>query len=90
MFLRSFDVGYFLSQFQNQFYAYPEILEYCSQADFIDTYIKESNNIPVDFMDQVNLFKTRANLSIASYLIKVGKGEGPEMGALVSRCLKEE
>ena len=90
MFPRSFDVGYFLSQFQSQFYAYPGILEYCSQADFIDIYIKESNSIPVDFMDQINLFKIRANLSIASYLIKVGKGESPEMEALVSRCLKEE
>ena len=86
MFPRSFDVGYFLSQFQSQFYAYPEILEYYSQADFIDTYTKESTDIPVDFMDQVNLFKIRANLSIASYLIKVAKGESLEMEALISRC----
>ncbi|MCX5692449.1 MAG: phosphotransferase [Candidatus Omnitrophica bacterium] len=87
LFPRSFDVGYFISQFQNQFYAHPEILKYCMEADFIDTYIKESDNIFLDFMAQVKLFKIRANLSIASYLIKVGKGESAEMEALISRCL---
>ncbi|MDP2921018.1 MAG: phosphotransferase [Candidatus Omnitrophota bacterium] len=86
MFPRSFDVGYFLSQFQGQFHAYPEILRYCMEADFIDTYIKESDNIPEDFLEEVKLFKLRANLSIASYLIKVGKGQGPEMESLISRC----
>lgn len=30
--------------------------------------------------------RIRANLSIASYLIKVGKGQSPEMAALISRC----
>jgi len=87
MFPRSFDVGYFLSQFQAQLYAYPEILKYCEEAYFIDTYIKESDNIPEDFLKEVRLFKLRANLSIASYLIKVGKGQGPEMDALISRSL---
>lgn len=86
LFTRSFDAGYFLSQFQNQFYAYPDILKYCEEEDFIDTYIKESYNIHPDFRNQVNLFKLRANLSIASYLIKVGKGQSPEMDALISRC----
>ena len=85
LFPRSFDVGYFLSQFESQFYAYPEILKYYKEADFIDTYAKESDNIPVDFTEQVALFKIRANLSVAAYLIKVGKGESPEMKALISR-----
>ncbi|MCX5687125.1 MAG: phosphotransferase [Candidatus Omnitrophica bacterium] len=85
LFPRSFDVGYFLSQFESQFYAHPEILKYCKEADFIDTYVKESDNIPADFMEQVALFKIRANLSIAAYLIKVGKGESPEMKALISQ-----
>lgn len=87
LFPRSFDVGYFLSQFESQFYAYPEISKYCIESDFIDTYIKESDNVPLDFRDQVSLFKIRANLSIAAYLIKVGKGQSPEMEALVSRCV---
>jgi len=88
LFPRSFDAGYFISQFQNQFYAYPEILKNYRETDFIDTYAEESDNIPLDFMEQVGLFKLRANLSIASYLIKVGKGQSPEMEALISRCLK--
>jgi len=89
LFPAAFDVGYFISQFQNQFYAYPEVLKNCGEADFVDTYKKEADNIPVDFMEQVDIFKLRANLSIASYLIKVGKGQSLEMEALVSRCLKE-
>ena len=87
LFPRSFDVGYFLSQFESQFYAYPEVLKYCRESDFIDTYIKESDVILPDFRAQVSLFKIRANLSIAAYLIKVGKGQTPEMEALVSRCV---
>jgi len=86
LFPRSFDVGYFLSQFESQFYAYPEISKYCIESDFIGTYIKESDIVLPDFMDEVNLFKIRANLSIAAYLIKVGKGQSPEMEALISRC----
>ena len=87
LFPRSFDVGYFLSQFESQFYTYPEVLKYCRESDFIDTYIKESDVILPDFRAQVSLFKIRANLSIAAYLIKVGKGQTPEMEALVSRCV---
>ncbi len=90
LFPRSFDVGYFLSQFESQFYAYPEILKYCRESDFIDTYIKESNNVQPDFRNQINLFKIRANLSIAAYLIKVGKGQSQEMEALISRCIKHK
>nr|MBU1328062.1 phosphotransferase [Candidatus Omnitrophota bacterium] len=85
LFPRSFDVGYFLSQFESQFYAYPEISKYCIESDFIDTYIKESDIVLPDFMDEVNLFKIRANLSIAAYLIKVGKGQSLEMEVLISR-----
>lgn len=87
LFPRSFDVGYFLSQFQNQFYAYPEVLEYFRESDFIDTYIKESDVSQSDFIKEVNLFKIRANLSIAAYLIKVGKGESPEMEAVIKRSI---
>jgi len=86
LFPRSFDVGYFISQFENQLYKYPNILEYCREKDFVDTYIMESDNTGAGFMDEVRLFKVRANLSIASYLIKVGKGQSPEMEALISRC----
>ena len=36
-----------------------------------------------EFMQEVLLFKLRANLSIASYLIKVGKGESADMRDLI-------
>jgi thiamine kinase-like enzyme len=85
LFPSSFDVGYFLSQFQNQFYSFPDILKEFKEKDFIEAYLEESSNIPADFTEQVRLFKIRANLSIAAYLIKVGKGQGPEMEALISR-----
>ena len=68
----------------------PEILKYCRPQDFIDTYIKESGAIPPDFMEEVGLFKIRANLSIAAYLIKVGKGQSREMEELISRCVKHK
>jgi len=89
LFPRSFDVGYFISQFQSQFYAYPEILKYCRESDFIDTYIKESSVVRPDFIEEINLFKIRANLSIAAYLIKVGKGQSPEMEAVMSRSVTQ-
>ncbi len=41
-------------------------------------------------MEDVRFFKIRANLSIASYLIKVGKGQGPEMEAVISRCVASQ
>ena len=90
LFPRSFDAGYFLSQFESQFYAYPEILKYCRESDFIDTYMKEADNIPSGFVEDIKLFKLRANLSIASYLIKVGKGQSPEMKAVISRCVTSQ
>jgi len=90
LFPRAFDVGYFIAQFRNQFYSHPDVLKYCKEADFIDTYIKEADNIPIDFVDQVKLFKIRANLSIASYLIKVGKGQSPEMSAIMEEMWREK
>jgi aminoglycoside phosphotransferase (APT) family kinase protein len=86
LFPRSFDAGYFISQFESQFYAYPGILGSFREQDFIDNYIKDSDDIDENFMEDVRFFKIRANLSIASYLIKVGKGQSPEMEALISRC----
>lgn len=84
LFPRAFDVGYFISQFQSQFFSHPDVLRYYKETDFIDTYIKEADNSPWDFADQVKLFKIRANLSIAAYLIKVGKGQSPEINSTLS------
>ncbi len=80
----SFDVAYFLSQFRNQFFAYPAIRKRFKESFFLKTYLKERKGIERDFANEVTLFRIRANLSIASYLIKVGKGESREMNALIS------
>ncbi|MFA4991200.1 MAG: phosphotransferase [Candidatus Omnitrophota bacterium] len=85
----AFDVGYFLAQFESQFHDYPAVLKQYKERDFLETYLRDSDTSPEDFRDQVNLFKIRANLSIASYLIKVGKGESQEMKAVISRCSDE-
>lgn len=80
-----FDVGYFLSQFQNQFYKFPLILDTYKESDFIDAYLEDAKYLIKDFDIQLALFKLRANLSIASYLVKVGKGESPEITSLIKR-----
>jgi thiamine kinase-like enzyme len=82
---RAFDVGYFLSQFQNQFYSFQGVLKEYKEEDFIKAYLEEGDSTPADFIEQVGLFKIRANLSIASYLIKVGKGESRDMKNIVAR-----
>jgi hypothetical protein len=55
----------------------------------VKNYLEESNGIGrEDFLGKVGLFKIRANLSIASFLIKVGKGESPEMEEAIKRSLE--
>lgn len=83
----AFDIGYFLSQFQSQFYRFPQIINNYKESDFIASYLQDAKYVSGDFENQAGLFKIRANLSIASYLIKVGKGQGPEMDAVVSRSV---
>lgn len=83
----TFDVGYFLSQFRSQFYRFPKALDIYREGDFVSQYLKGLEERPEDFERQLNLFKLRANLSIASYLIKVGKGEGSEMAAIIESSL---
>jgi len=39
--------------------------------------------IPKDFLRQVELFRARANISIASYLVKLGLGDSAELWQLL-------
>ena len=87
LFHPAFDVGYFLSQFNNQFSAFPALLEQYHEERFIETYRQESEQFDNRFPALIDMFKLRANLSIASYLIKVGKGESPEMSTLMTNSL---
>ena len=84
----AFDVGCFLSQFRSQFAHNPFISDTYSEEIFISTYKEAWNkekNISSDFDKLVNFFKIRANLSIASYLIKVGKGTDPQMRSILEQ-----
>ncbi|NVN92462.1 MAG: phosphotransferase, partial [Desulfuromonadales bacterium] len=75
----AFDVGTFLAQFRNQFFSFPEILARLPEDIFLDAYAAEAGPLSRDFIGQVELFRGRTNLSIASYLIKVGMGESEDL-----------
>jgi len=75
----AFDVGTFLAQFRNQFFDFPEILARLPEDVFLDAYAAEAGPLSADFAGQVELFRARTNLSIASYLIKVGMGESEDL-----------
>jgi hypothetical protein len=91
--LPAFDVGYFLAQSENQFFGEAKILRNFVARDFIDAYIDE---LPAgkraaarrELPPLADFYKARANLSIAAFLIKVGKGESPETAAAIRKSLK--
>lgn len=87
LFSRAFDIGYFLSQFKYQLRTYPHILEYCTESSFIEAYTHNTHSIAKELYREIDLFKIRANLSIASFLIKYGKGESQEMDEIISISL---
>ena len=85
---RAFDVGYFLAQFRSQFRANDRILNAYSDDDFVSAYLADCAGVEKEaFRGEVRFFEMRANLSIASFLIKVGKGTSPEMGDVMSRSM---
>jgi len=96
----SFDIGYFIAQFENQFFLKEKILASMNEENFIKTYLDQlaiaksrnggapfilSDGQKAQFTALVNFFKIRAYLSISSYLIKVGKGESPEVKQAVEK-----
>jgi 3',5'-nucleoside bisphosphate phosphatase len=79
VFLPAFDVGYFLVQFACQMMGQERVLAAYTEDRFLAAYRSRAKETAPDFSFLVNLFKLRAFLSIASYFIKVGKGESPEI-----------
>lgn len=75
----AFDVGCFLAQFRNQLFSYPEIISRLSDDAFLQAYENEIGTLAAGFHRQVEIFRARSNLSIASYLISVGKGDSPDL-----------
>jgi 3',5'-nucleoside bisphosphate phosphatase len=80
----AFDVGAFLSQFRYQFRHFPRIRGYCREEDFLKAYLGKRRDVMDDFVERVRLFRVRANLSIANYLVKVGQGDSPDLDQLLA------
>ena len=75
----AFDVGTFLAQFRNQLLDYPEILQEIPEEVFLDAYMSAVKETGKGFLTEVELFRARTDLSIASFLIKVGLGESENL-----------
>jgi 3',5'-nucleoside bisphosphate phosphatase len=75
----AFDVGTFLAQFRNQLLDYPELLQEIPEEIFLDAYITAAAETGRDFLSEVELFRARTDLSIASFLIKVGLGDSENL-----------
>lgn len=87
-FVPAFDVGYFLAQFAYQLREYPQIRGYYPARDFLITYgATLGQAVSAEWQREVDLFRVRANLSIAAFLIKLGKGVSPDMDDLVRESL---
>ena len=72
---QAFDVGTFLAQYDNMLYNQRQVQKKAPSQLFLDTYESEAEILPDGFRDHVNLFRTRAYLSILYYLAKVNMGD---------------
>jgi len=75
----AFDVGCFLAQYENQCAALPGVLAEFPAGRFLARYRRHAGGLPREFSAHVRVFQARANLSIASYLIAVGKGDSADL-----------
>jgi 3',5'-nucleoside bisphosphate phosphatase len=80
----AFDVGAFLAQFRYQFRHFPRVRKNCREEDFFAAYLGKRRDPGDDFAERVRLFRVRANLSIANYLLKVGQGDSPDLDQLLA------
>ncbi|MGA7826846.1 MAG: phosphotransferase [Geobacteraceae bacterium] len=75
----AFDVGCFLAQFRNQFFQREDIIRDFPDMLFLSAYQEAAESSEDDFHSQVELFRARANMSIAAYLIKLGLGNSADL-----------
>jgi Ser/Thr protein kinase RdoA (MazF antagonist) len=75
----AFVVGTFLAQYRKQFFHHPGVLEKAREDVFITKYLSLSEATPDLFLAEVELFRARADMSIAYYLIKVGLGDSEDL-----------
>lgn len=80
---RAFDVGCFLAQFRNQFFRNYEIRQRYPESLFVENYLRSVPDVDSDFMQQVELFRARTNMSIAAYLVKVGLGDSEDLWRVI-------
>jgi hypothetical protein len=88
----AFDVGTFIAQYQNQLFHRPEIRDKAPVEIFLEAYLAEAAPVEVNFLAQIELFKARTDLSIASYLIKVGMGGSEDLFRVLvdaEKCLTD-
>jgi len=71
---RAFDVGYFLAQFRNQLFDHPDVLRDTPEDVFLEAYLSIARQAGADFLNQVELFRARGDLGIASFLVQIGLG----------------
>ncbi|MHB9155227.1 MAG: phosphotransferase [Endomicrobiales bacterium] len=79
----AFDVGYFCAQFKSQLRGFSGLDRYREEI-FIGEYLRNVPQEDPEFEKKVDVFKIRANLSIASYFIKMGMGTSAEMESVIS------
>jgi hypothetical protein len=77
------DLGYFLAQLRYQLRAHDLHLD---EQELLTIYQSERQAPVPDLEAQLPWFELRALISIAAYLIKLGKGTTPDMLALIDRA----
>ncbi|MDR1696358.1 MAG: phosphotransferase [Endomicrobium sp.] len=77
-YVKEFDIGYFLAQYQSQFSRETELLDVLTQDLFLKSYF-EGQIVSEKQMNDIMFFKLRAYLSIAAYFHSLGMGESDKM-----------
>jgi aminoglycoside phosphotransferase (APT) family kinase protein len=80
---RAFDVGWFIAHYRHQFAGEPNVPEMLPGEIFVEEYRRAMESPLADFDRQVLFFTARAELSIASYLVKLGLGESEAVERLL-------
>jgi thiamine kinase-like enzyme/predicted metal-dependent phosphoesterase TrpH len=88
VFVPAFDVGYFLAQCKSQFANHTEVFFEQHESIFLDAYMEIAECNKDTFLPQVRFMQLRANMSIAAFFIKFGKGESKEMTGLINDSVK--
>jgi aminoglycoside phosphotransferase (APT) family kinase protein len=84
----AYDVGTFLAQFHNQLFGFQSVLKNIPEEIFLNSFVEAASELQPDFFRQVALFRARTNLSIASYLIKLGLGDSENLYRVLAEAEK--